>query len=58
MKKNEIVFQLHGAAFTNMSVSRVAKYMKELGALAGPKAIFVRMTKTKIVFKEVPSEKE
>lgn len=58
MKKNEIEFQLDGAAFTSMSVSRVAKYMKELGTLAGPKAIFVRMTKTKIVFKEVPNEKE
>lgn len=57
-REAEIEFQLHGAAFTSMTVSRVAEYMKELGALAGPNAVFVRMTKTKIVFKEVPNEKE
>ena len=48
----EIVFQLHGATFDKMPLSRVAKYMKELGTLAGPTAVFVRMTKTKIVFRE------
>lgn len=54
----EIEFQLKGATFAGMTVSRVAEYMKELGTMAGPNAVFVRMTKTKIVFKEAPNEKE
>lgn len=32
--------------------------MKDPGSLAGANAIFVCMTKTKIVFKQVPNEKE
>ena len=49
---DEFTFSLEGGAFTGMSLLRVAEYMDALGDLAGPGAMFVRMTDTQIVFRD------
>lgn len=45
-----LVFRIRGATkFTDMPLARVAKYMRLVATLAGPRARFVRMTPTQIV---------
>jgi hypothetical protein len=45
-------FILHGARFDEMPLARVARYMTLLAELAGDDAVFVRITPTRIVFRD------
>lgn len=46
----KLVFRIRGATrFTDMPLDRVARYMRLVAGIVGPKARFVRMTPTQIV---------
>ena len=51
-KPGQHEFRMSGSRFDAMPLERVAEYMKHVAAIAGPTAHFVRMTPTKIVFRE------
>lgn len=52
MPDKAFAFLIHGGAFKGMPLSRVAEYMTQLSLLAGPTAIFKRMTDDAIEFTE------